>query len=639
MSKINVHKATVRKFNSSRRRTVQEERACCGEPWLVLADPSDSTSWKNDRSLVFEKCDELTVTVQKKGAILALPAQGVSVTFPNDPDTLGFVIDWRLYYDVDNELIQGQYDVFVETVIGGVTERYLWNTFMLLKYTDQNAEGTVRIFSYFNHYSEEYDIDFSGSGALDTVRFRGFFGNRQPNYETKNNTEISKKREKVFNKSNNVYGLIVEPTVECKTLRIEELHLLNGSVMYISDHNDWNHNIANEYYKDKPVILSNDESPEFDYFEGIGTKYAKVLAKFKDKISKRKSRNTGTGENVLIPDIGLWNGVVCPSGGECDPATAVLVDTATPTPNIISETPIASGASANIVAPDGIVNLRRSTGALMRAVNVRSNQTLDETIANATVQLKDALGTNIGSSQAIPPESTSNITAPDGTVTINRDGVFFATQAVRSNGTATVNVPSDCPVVNPQGGLMPFKTGQTTVYRTGDDGTSQRGQAFFTLPFNNLHGNTNRFRDVLGGATYADGITVDHSTIEWATPTTGFVMMYVYVSATANWDTNVDNALAATHGGFIDWEIINGRELESLGYANGTVYKSLNHSGLSAPDNVQIYSGTTNDGNTAQVIVRTTSGVIGAGGKTGLHRRVDARRASFSISGAVVTYT
>lgn len=346
MSKVNVHKATIRKFNIPSLRKPDVQRECCSDPWLVLADPSDNTSWKNDRSLVFERCDTLTVTTKHNGGA-EVAALGSVVNFPNEDDVLGFVINWRQYYDGSNQLIQGQYEVFVETTYAGVTEKYLWNTFRLLKYNDFNADGTVRIFSYFNHYSEEYDIDFSGSGALDTVRFRGLFGNRQPNYETKNNTETSKNREKVFNKSNNVYGLIVEPTVECKTLRIEELHLLNGSVMYISDHNSWNHNIANEYYKDKPVILSNDESPEFDYFEGIGTKYAKLLAKFKDKISKRKSRNTGTGENVPIPDIGLWNGIVCPTGGgDCNPATYQLTLDGEPLAG--GSGLIASGASANI---------------------------------------------------------------------------------------------------------------------------------------------------------------------------------------------------------------------------------------------------------------------------------------------------
>jgi len=64
-------------------------------------------------------------------------------------------------------------------------------------------------------------------------------------------------------------------------------------------------------------------------------------------------------------------------------ATAVLIDTTTPIPNTLSTTPIASGATANIIAPDG-------------------------------------------------------------TVTVNRDGVLFATETVQSGGTAIVNVPSDC---------------------------------------------------------------------------------------------------------------------------------------------------------------------------------------------------
>jgi PKD repeat protein len=306
LTKMNVTKIEIQKINANlTRRGKDESGECCGEPWLVLADPQDSTTWKNDHTLIFEKATSLTVTTVHNG--VESPALGVAVNFPNDSLTKGFVIDWRLYYDGNNELIQGQYDVYVEFTVAGQTVKYFSNAYKLLKYSDFNAEGTIRIATIFNKYSELYDTDFSGSGARDSLRLRGFFGYRQPNYETKNNTELSKKRNNVFRKSNNTYQLIIEPTVECKTQRVEQLHLLHASECYISDFNEFNH--YGEILE-LPVILSDENSPEFDYFEGIGTKYARVLAEFKDKVSRRKSKNNGTGEQADIPNIGLWEGAV-----------------------------------------------------------------------------------------------------------------------------------------------------------------------------------------------------------------------------------------------------------------------------------------------------------------------------------------
>ncbi len=349
---MNVTKRDVDKFQPLRDGETTEEKDCCGDPWLVLADPSDSTTWKNDHTLIFEKCSDLNVFVVKDG--VESPALGVVVTFPNDPTTKGFVIDWRLYYDLGNNLIQGDYDVYYEATLGGQTTRYFFNSYKLLLYTKDNAEGNIRISSIFNEYSDLYDVDFSGSGARDTVRLKGFFGYRQPNYKTKNNTELSKKRKNVFRKSNNVYSLIIEPTLECKTQRVEQIHLLHATECYISDFNRFNHY---KEIKELPVILSDDNTPEFDYYEGIGTKYARVLAEFKDKVSKRKSKNNGLGENVDIPNIGLWEGVVCTGGGgdvEINKSNGSLIANVTaPAPYNVADSIISiAGGTINVLATE-----------------------------------------------------------------------------------------------------------------------------------------------------------------------------------------------------------------------------------------------------------------------------------------------
>jgi PKD repeat protein len=106
----------------------------------------------------------------------------------------------------------------------------------------------------------------------------------------------------------------------------------------------------------------------------------------------------------------------------------------------------------NKTAPDGNIVLKRVNTTTLRTVSVRSNQTKDETIANTTVALVDSLGNAI-SSNSYQAESANNLTAPDGTVTVqNTTPTTIATQAVRSNGTAITTLNDITLTINDQNG-------------------------------------------------------------------------------------------------------------------------------------------------------------------------------------------
>jgi hypothetical protein len=108
-----------------------------------------------------------------------------------------------------------------------------------------------------------------------------------------------------------------------------------------------------------------------------------------------------------------------------------------------------------------------------------------------------------------------------------------------------------------------MKTGQTTSYRTGDDGDFEAGRAtdFTTLAENNPFGNTNRFTDELGGQTYTNNIVIDWSTYDgstvlgWRRTTSGDI----------SWDNAIDGALAISIGTFTTgWRLPNVQELVSI---------------------------------------------------------------------------
>jgi hypothetical protein len=109
-----------------------------------------------------------------------------------------------------------------------------------------------------------------------------------------------------------------------------------------------------------------------------------------------------------------------------------------------------------------------------------------------------------------------------------------------------------------------MKTGQTTSYRTGDDGDIEAGRAtnFTTLAENNPFGNTNRFTDELGGSTYTNNIVIDWSTYDGST-VLGWYRISNGVDIT--WTNALDNALLTSIGTFTTgWRLPNAQELFSL---------------------------------------------------------------------------
>lgn len=123
-------------------------------------------------------------------------------------------------------------------------------------------------------------------------------------------------------------------------------------------------------------------------------------------------------------------------------------------------------------------------------------------------------------------------------------------------------------------GAMLTKTGQTTSYRTGDDGDIEAGRAtsFLVLASNNPFGNTNRFTDTLGGASYANSWVIDWSTYD------GTKVLGYYMTSTGlpnvNWNTAIDSA-QGTFGGFSGCRLPNKRELENI--CNYSLIQLLNY--------------------------------------------------------------
>lgn len=119
-----------------------------------------------------------------------------------------------------------------------------------------------------------------------------------------------------------------------------------------------------------------------------------------------------------------------------------------------------------------------------------------------------------------------------------------------------------------------MKTGQTTVYRTGDDAdTSANGRAvdFFTLDTAPVHNNgsatinttTNRFTDTLGGQSFANNIVLDWSTWNGST-LLGYSKNLQGIVGTT-WNDSIDGALVFTAGTYVSgWRLWNYNEASNI---------------------------------------------------------------------------
>jgi hypothetical protein len=295
-------------------------------------------------------------------------------------------------------------------------------------------------------------------------------------------------------------------------------------------------------------------------------------------------------------------------------STAVLKTTGGAT---ISTTSIKAEESEDIVAPDATVT------------NSNASYT-DSVVSGGTLVLPDITVTDSDGSTYTQP-SVENVVctlSPDTSLEVNGtpEGTFAAGSTIEVNITDGVNpvTPDAVTVVGdvvtievPSGSAAPvgatlMQTGQTTVYRTGDDAdTRSEGRAtdFFTLASNNPFGNTNRFTDELGGQTYTNNWVIDWSTYNGTT-----VLGYyrAIVNANVTWNQAVDNALG-TKGTFANCRLWNIKE--AINVCNYGTIPPLDWSplGLGLSGWIEshiIWTSTTNPGNTGNALTMQFGGSL-----------------------------
>ena len=201
----------------------------------------------------------------------------------------------------------------------------------------------------------------------------------------------------------------------------------------------------------------------------------------------------------------------------------------------------------------------------------------------------------------ISSSSGIDINVTDGVGSVTPDSVTI------TGNTIEIEVPAGGTPTSVLKSSTLLKTGQTTSYRTGDDGDFEAGRAtdFLTLNTIPVHADgsatanttTNRFTDELGGQTYTNDIVIDWSTYDNVGET---VLGYYRLSlGTMNWDDGIDTCLAHSAGTFTSgWRMWNLREMQNV-LTNGYLNNGLEY----APFNQirrQTWTSTTNATGTTQ---------------------------------------
>jgi len=234
---------------------------CCDEKQLVLAHTTETESYKNDVTSAWIKLSGIADTVN-----FNLTKNGVATTyapfntaFVREPFAWYVTINWRDVLASDGI---GCYKLELEYSIGGIPGTLTWGIYDLKEYSLTTAKYTARLKAKFNLKHEIEGIDFTDSNVVDTLRFNGFIGDRQPNMEIDNLVYQDRTIKTVVRENLNTWQIKTDPYTNSIIDLMTDLYLLSENELFISDYNQFNHT---HEILDLPVIVQ--ESPEIDYLE------------------------------------------------------------------------------------------------------------------------------------------------------------------------------------------------------------------------------------------------------------------------------------------------------------------------------------------------------------------------------------
>lgn len=235
-------------------------KECCYSQ-IVLADLSDTASYRNDFSSVFFQRQEPATTVSYQiiplstGTPVNLLDGTHGVLYPfaptnTNPDLTYFKVEWR---KILNLLGPDTYTIRKQVSIAGLpNENVDSNSFALSAFTVDIANGTVRMDSIMDGTMERIEANFKDSGYQNSLRLPGFFGNAQDKitrdsvvYSSKFNVAYFENQITMSNDPEYIFQTTNIP--ECVSRELREF-LIFGNRIFVSDYNKNNHSYRYELF-------------------------------------------------------------------------------------------------------------------------------------------------------------------------------------------------------------------------------------------------------------------------------------------------------------------------------------------------------------------------------------------------------
>lgn len=265
-------------------------KECCHKH-NVLASTNDADAYKNDfsgfyhkRQLPSETCDFVLIKMLDGSEYdLDNSTYGTYKNFGSiseQPNLKTFVLEWR---KVLVDLGVGPYKVVKRLNIAGVSVEFEYLVYNLYEFSTALANNTARIDVSMSGLLEKENIDFTGSGFVDSIRVPGFFGNRNPKWEEDNLVDRTFTKQQITMKQTNEYKFQTNLIPDCVTNTIYDFMLFSDDIRM----NDYNLNNHSYSYKNFAVKLENNEGTGYV----VTSRKARLNLLFSDKIINNNKRN------------------------------------------------------------------------------------------------------------------------------------------------------------------------------------------------------------------------------------------------------------------------------------------------------------------------------------------------------------
>jgi len=191
---------------------------------------------------------------------------------------VGYVLDWNLVFGAYGV---GTYYVETEYTIIGVSGTYTSQDFNLLPYSEEQANGTIRIEWTQNGTIQSNPIDFTGLNWYQSVRLRGSIVTLQPELIQENYTTTDRRTTQIQSQIVEKWRLSTE--LICKELKdLIYCDLVLANSIKIS-----NFNLFQELLIQKEVNVESLE--ELKVFQG--NRNFAIAINFEDRVKNKLKRN------------------------------------------------------------------------------------------------------------------------------------------------------------------------------------------------------------------------------------------------------------------------------------------------------------------------------------------------------------